>query len=414
MRAIVLGIGDELLTGQVVDTNSAYLAARLGEMGIRTCAHWTVGDDLEAIAAAVRDAAARADVVILSGGLGPTPDDVTRDAIADALGAPLVVDEDCRRRIEAFFARRGRTMTDANRVQAMIPEGAEALENASGTAPGIVASLGETRIFALPGVPQEMRVMFQTQVLPRLPTGSGATAHKIVHTFGRGESEVAGEIADLMRPDAPTAVGTTVKAGVVSIRVWASGADRGQAEAKAERTVSEIRRRLGSLVFGVGEQTLASVVGERLRETGQTLATAESCTGGILGELITTEPGASDYYLGGFVCYANALKARLLGVPGELVEAQGAVSEPVAAAMAEGCRRRTGSDWAISTTGVAGPTGGTPEKPVGIVYVAVCGPDGTRVRRHLFGGDRGIIRLRGGLAGLNGLRLRLTGASQNG
>lgn len=412
MNAIILAVGDELACGQAVDTNSAYLARRLTSRGIRTLEHRTVGDDREAIASALSQAARRADVVLASGGLGATPDDLTRYGLADAMGSELVVNAPCLDEIRAFFRRRGRKMSPANEVQAMIPAGAEPLANRLGSAPGIAASLGKAKVFVLPGVPGEMRDMFGVQVSPRLGRGTGAAVLNVLHTCGQPESDVAARIADLMRRGANPTVGTTVADGVVSVRVTAKADSPEQAEQLAAATRAELRTRLGDLVFAEDDETMASVVGGLLRRRGQTLATAESCTGGLIGKMITDVPGASDYYLGGLVCYTNALKRDLLGIGEEALAAHGAVSEPVARAMADGCRQRLGSDWGIGVTGIAGPAGATAEKPVGLMYVCLAGPGGSSVRRHVFPGTRDIIRRRAALAALNALRMAVATSQQ--
>jgi len=411
MKAIILSVGDELLGGKVVDTNSAYLAAQLGERGVPVVTHQTVGDDLDQIAEALRQAAARVDLVLVTGGLGPTPDDLTRQALGRAMGCELVIDEDCLAEIEGYFSRQGRTMVPANRIQAMIPAGARPIRNSRGTAPGIAATLGRARIFLMPGVPHEMRHMFATEIASRLPAGTRVIAHKVVHTFGAGESDIAAKIADLMDRDRQPAVGTTVAAGIVSIRISAHGADSQSARRQAAETADEIRRRLGQLVIGDGEQTMASVIGELLAGRKATLATAESCTGGLIGTIITEAPGSSGYFLGSIVAYANDVKERLLGIEADVLAAHGAVSGQVAELMAERCRRRLGSDYALSATGIAGPGGGSDDKPVGLVYVALAGPDRTSVHRHVFAPTREMVRLRTALTALNYLRLELTGGS---
>ncbi len=407
MNAVILSIGQELITGQTVDTNSAYLAQRLSGLGISTREHWTIGDDQAAIAAALRRAAAVADVVLVSGGLGPTEDDLTRQALADVLGTELVMDAKCLAELEEWFRRRERQMVPANRVQAMVPRGARAIDNRMGTAPGLAARVGAADIYIMPGVPSEMKVMYEEQIAPHLPRLGGVIHHHILHTFGTGESDIGMQIADLMKRDANPLVGTTVAAGMVSIRIITCADTDAEARDKTLAVAAEIRRRLGELVVGEGDATMASAVGELLRTRKQTLTTAESCTGGMVGTMLTGVSGSSDYYLGGVVSYANALKQSLLGVGEDLLGAHGAVSEPVAAAMADACRKRLGSDWAISITGVAGPGGGTEHKPVGLVYIGLAGPLGTEVHRSLFPGARDMIRLRAALSAMNYLRLRL-------
>ena len=356
MQAVIIAIGDELVGGASVDTNSAYLSARLAERGIVAVRHVTVGDDAGRITDAIVRAAEETGLVIITGGLGPTRDDLTRQAIADAMGVGLVEDARSAERIAAFFARIERQMKPSNLTQALVPAGAEALDNDCGTAPGIAGRLGRTYVFALPGPPNEMTEMFEKYVLPRLPA-AGAIARRILHAFGAGESDIGERIADLMARQANPKVGTTVKGGIISIRIVADGETADRAENLAEKTADEIRRRLGELIFGAGDQTLPSVVGSALRTGGLTLATAESCTGGMIGRMMTETPGASEYFLGGVISYSNAAKITMLNVPPEVIETHGAVSEQVAAAMACGAREKFGSDFALGITGIAGPAG---------------------------------------------------------
>jgi len=404
MNAIIITVGDELTAGEVIDRNSAYLSRQLSLRGIKTASHRTVGDCVGQIASAIAAAAQQAELVLVSGGLGPTADDLSRQGLTEAMGSKLVLNRQCLAQIEAFFRHLGRTMTPANRIQAMIPAGASPLENRLGTAPGIAVSLGKARIFLMPGVPEEMEAMFHNCIAPRLPTGTGAILQKVIHTFGLGESDIASRLGELMRRDAETLIGTTVYAGMVSVRITARAEGPEAAAGKARKTVMELRRRLGELIVGEDQDTMASVVGELLRRRGQTLTTAESCTGGLLGEMITSVPGSSDYYVGGFVAYSNDIKRDALGVAEELLSEHGSVSEPVAGAMAANCRNRLGSDWAAAITGIAGPGGGSGEKPVGLVYIGLAGPSGVEVHRHLFAGSREIIRRRAALTALNYLR----------
>lgn len=408
-HAIILSVGTELTSGQTVDTNSAYLACRLAELGILTEAHYVVDDHQGRIAEALNRAVAAAPVVVISGGLGPTADDLTRQALAQAMGVDLVLDEPSLRHIEAFFRLRGRQMNETNRIQAMVPRTAEALHNAAGTAPGIFARLGRAQVFVVPGVPSEMRHMAQEHILPRLAAvaGQSRTVFRTVHTFGHGESDVAVRIQDLMGRESNPLVGTTVAGGVVSVRVISRSGSRDAAVEQARRTVELIRQRLGDLVFGVDEQTLAGAAGDALRDRDRTLAVAESCTGGLLGKMLTDAAGSSDYFVGGVVCYANRIKQEWLGVPEGLLRTHGAVSEPVAEAMARGARDRFGADHALAVTGIAGPAGGTEDKPVGLVYTAHAGPGGVRVHRAVLPGDRAAVRLRSALTALNMLRLDL-------
>jgi len=410
MQAVIIAVGDELTSGATLDTNSAELAGRLTELGIAVRRHVTVGDDAKPIAEAVRSAAAEADVVLVTGGLGPTVDDRSRQGLAEAMGVELVEDPRQVERIAAFFTALGREMKPSNRTQALIPAGAEAIDNDWGTAPGIAARIGAARVYVLPGPPHEMRAVFAARVEPLL-AGDGRFVRRLIQTFGAGESDVGERIADLMDRRANPTVGTTVRDGVITVRVTARAPDADTAARAAETTVAEIRRRLGDLVFGEDDQTLGGVVGEALRRAAGTVAVAESCTGGLLGKLITDPPGASEWFVGGTIAYANEAKIGQVGVPADAIAAAGAVSEPVAQALAEGARQRFGADWGIGITGIAGPSGGTPEKPVGLVYIAVASRAACDVHRHTFIGTRDRIRNRAAMTALNLLRLALKAAA---
>lgn len=407
--ACIIAIGSELALGQSIDTNSAWLAAELAAAGVRCRRFVVVPDELDSIVAAIRAAAADVPLVILTGGLGPTEDDLTREALAQASGQPLVEDAAAVESIRAFFAARGRAMPDRNRVQARRPAGGRLIANACGTAPGLRVPVGGAVCYALPGVPYEMKAMFTAGVLPELRAvaGGGVLLTRALRCFGAGESEIGQRIADLMRRGANPEVGTAVSDGMIDIRICAAAAAADAAAALLDQAEAELRGRLGALVVGREDATLASAVGDELLAAGETLSTAESCTGGLLGKLLTDVPGSSRYYLGGGVAYANALKESLLAVSASLLAEHGAVSEPVAAAMAGGARERFRSIWAISTTGVAGPAGGTPEKPVGLVYFGLAGPHGVRTHRALLGEQtpRESIRLRAAHLALNLVRL---------
>ena len=409
MNAVIISVGDELISGQTVDTNSAYLARRLAGMGIVTTAHQTVGDDRPSIAAAIKSAAEAADLVVVTGGLGPTADDLTRQAVAEAMGTTLATNAQCLAEIEEFFGRLGRTMVPANRIQAMIPLGAEPLANKVGTAPGIAARVVGKPVFVLPGVPVEMEWMFDNAVVPRLDRRAGIVLYHTVHTFGKGESDIASGILDLMDRGRNPTVGTTVAGGMVTLRIISRAANPQEARLAIQDTVDQLRRRLGAMVVGEGEETMASAVGLLLRQRKQTLAVAESCTGGMIAEMITAAAGASDYFLGGVIAYANGVKTQLLSVPRSMLETHGAVSEPAALALAEGCRKLLACDWAIGITGIAGPGGGSESKPVGLVYIGLAGPAGTKAYRHVIPGNRATIRLRASLTAMNHLRLALLG-----
>ncbi len=410
--ARILSIGTELALGQSVDTNSAWLAQQLCRRGWRPTHHETVADELSDIGGALLRAAAAAGVVLVTGGLGPTADDLTRQALADALGEPLVEHAPTVARLNAYFAARSRPTPPANLVQALHPPSAEMLPNSCGTAPGLFARLRGAAVFVLPGVPSEMREMFEREVLPRLPeSGAGVLASRRLNCVGMPESQLGERIADLMRRGRNPEVGTAAEHGQIGVRINAAAADAAAAQALLDAAESELRARLGVVVFGRDDETLAGVVGAALRAARQTLATAESCTGGMIGAALTDVPGSSEYYLGGVVSYANEAKRELLGVEQNLLDAHGAVSEPVARAMAEGAKRRFASDYAIAVTGIAGPGGGSAEKPVGLVFIGLATPRETRVQMRLLGHDasRAEIRLRATNLALDLLRRELLG-----
>lgn len=417
MNAVIISIGDELLTGRTVDTNSAWLAGQLTALGMTILAHDTVGDDQAEIRHAIDQAARRADWVLVTGGLGPTLDDLTRQGLAEAMGVELELRQAFVEQIAAMFRRFGKTMPEPNKVQAMFPVGSRAIENTCGTAPGIQARLHDAEVLVMPGVPREMKVMFERDALPQLLEQSGGcvTLTETLWTFGQGESTVGERLADLMQRGVNPAVGTTAQDAKIGVRLLATGTSRNEAEVLLAATIDAIRSRLGALIYGQGEQTLSEAVGSLLRDKGQTVATAESCTGGWIAKSLTDVPGSSDYLLSGFVTYSNEAKTSMLDVPREIIERHGAVSAEVAEAMAMGCRSRTGADWAISVTGIAGPTGGTAEKPVGLVFVGLAGPEGCHVREFRLGDhlNRAAVRSRTRWAALNMLRLALLGERQD-
>jgi nicotinamide-nucleotide amidase len=410
-RAWVISTGTELALGQTVDTNTAWLAAQLAALGIRTLRHITVPDDADATRDVLLQAATACDVILLTGGLGPTDDDLTRQALADAAGVQLHLHPPSLDHLRAFFAARGREMPERNTVQALLPQAATALPNTCGTAPGICIALSGTPCYALPGVPFEMRAMFEREVAPalkRLADGA-ALLSRTLHTFGLGESDLGERIRDLMVRGRNPEVGTTAGFGLVGIRINAAAPSHADAEALLDQAESDLRRRLGSIIFGRDGDTLPGVVGALLAATGRTLSTAESCTGGLIGTLITDVAGSSRYNRGGAIAYANQAKVAILDVDPEEVEQCGAVSDVVARALALGAARKFGSDYAASTTGIAGPAGGTPEKPVGLVFIGLHTPTGTTAQKCLFGSDapREAIRLRAARTALDLLRLEL-------
>lgn len=412
--AVIISCGTELVTGQCVDTNSAWLSAQLTPLGVKVVEHVTVGDDVTHLASAIRRALDGTSLVILTGGLGPTLDDVAREAIAAALGKPLEENPEALAQVRAFFDRWQRPMPESNRRQAMIPRGCEVIANPRGTAPGIRYSRDDRHLYAFPGIPTEMQAMFNAAVVPRLHavTGGATTESALLLCFGISEAKLGELLADLMQRGRNPSVGTTASHAILSVRVLSEGGSAEEARRLLQADVAEVRRRLGTTIFGEGDDTLERVVARLLVEHGKTIATAESCTGGLLSKRLTDIPGSSAYFLRGYVTYADAAKVDLLAVPADLVSKHGAVSEHVAGAMALGCRRAAGSDYAISITGIAGPTGGSPpEKPIGLVYIGLAHSTGVETLRVLCGDHltRDEIRDRSCKTALNLLRLRLLG-----
>ena len=412
LTAEVLCVGSELLLGNITNGNARWIAEQLAALGVPHQRQMVVGDNRERLMAEVRQAAGRCRVLITTGGLGPTPDDLTTEAIAAAFETPLVEHPEIWAEIQARLSARGRICSPSNRRQAFLPEGAAVLPNPTGTAPGMIWSpVPGFTVLTFPGVPSEMKAMWQQTAAPWLRQSglaAGVFASRMLRFWGVSESALAEEMADLLEQANPT-VAPYAGAGEVKLRITARAEHQADAEALLLPVEREIRRRTGKSCFGVDEQSLAEVVLQQLRLRGQTVAVAESCTGGGLGAALAAVPGASDVFLGGVIAYANGVKQGLLGVPAELLQAHGAVSDPVAQSMAEGARRVTGADWGLAITGVAGPGGGSDEKPVGLVHLAIAGPDGCSSEGVRFGTSRGrtwIQTLSAGEA-LNRLRLQL-------
>jgi nicotinamide-nucleotide amidase len=410
MRAEIISIGSELTSGQNLDTNSQWLSRRLAEVGIPVAFHTTVADDLDANLDAFRTAARRVELVLASGGLGPTQDDLTREVLANLADVELAFDDASFRHIQEMFSRRGRTMPERNRVQAYYPAGAEVIPNPLGTAPGIWMQLGDCRVAAMPGVPSELFAMFDQNVRPRLLAlglCGGVVVQRKINCFGAGESAVEEKVLDLTRRGHVPEVGITVSDAVISLRILARAATAAQAQAQIGPVERTIRERLGTLVFGEEDQDLEHAVVQLLAEQRRTIATAESVTTGQVAQRLGRVAGVSQWFRGGVIAYANETKTDLLGVPRELIEEHGAVSAPVAEAMAAGARARLGTDLAVSTTGLAGPGGGSDEKPVGLVYVGLASDGGTRSASWNWTGTRTEIQSRTAKLALNTVRLHL-------
>jgi nicotinamide-nucleotide amidase len=401
----ILSTGDELLTGQVVDTNSAWLMDRLWDLGVMVRRKTLVGDDRGDLDAALRETTGRAGLVVMSGGMGPTEDDLTAERVAALLGVPLELHEPSLRTIEERFRRFGREMTPNNAKQAWFPRGAEVIPNRFGTAPGFAVRPGAAELVCFPGVPVEYRGLAEEWLLPRVARRlSDVPAAGLVKLFAVPESHADHAMRPVMDDPANAGVRFGYRAHWPEIHVkWVvPGPEAAAREARIHAAVHAI---FGDAIFGERKEELPDVVVARLVARGERVALAESCTGGLVAELLTRVPGASAVFDLGVVAYGNAMKERLVGVPAEALAAHGAVSEPVARALAEGARRAAGATWGIGITGIAGPAGGTPEKPVGTVHVALAGPRGTDAVHRVYRGDRERVRKTAAYEALNLLRL---------
>ncbi len=457
MKAEILTIGDEVMRGEIVDSNKALIAQRLLGLDIECHHQVSVRDDRDDMRDAFLRGVARSDIMLVSGGLGPTRDDITSEVIAETFGRALRLDEPSLEAIRAFFIRVGREMNDTNRKQAYFPDGAEVLENPVGTAPGFMIEESGCLIFCMPGVPRELALMMDAQVLPRIGARQEATGAvtrvraRLLRTFGIGESSLEAELLGIARKDVHKDIhkdvhndihkdihknihkkmegSTEIDGAEIAfrtsfpdnfLRVFARAGSIAEADARIAHVAKAIHERLGDLIYGVDDESMASVVGRLLGERRRTVAVAESCTGGLIAEQITAVAGCSAWFLGGVVAYANSAKQSLLGVPEAMLIEHGAVSEPVARAMAEGVRERFGADIGVSTTGISGPDGGTDEKPVGLVHVGIAwsdaiqsatsGPDGGCHTDHfVFPLDRARHRILTAQVGLDWVRRLLLG-----
>ena len=414
MRACILAIGSEMLTPFRVDTNSLIVTDRLNAIGYDVRLKAVVADDVDELTLVLEGALAWADLIVVTGGLGPTEDDITREAVARVLGAPMDVDESIVDRIRERFAKRGMTMPDINRRQAMVPRGASVLPNPNGTAPGLWVERGHTAIVLLPGPPREMTPMLESVVRERLApkTAGSGLFRRVLKITGRAESDVDAQVQPVYAKWVAQAVpiSTTILAvlGQIELHLTAHASSQAVADVALESAVQELQEVLGPALYSTDGRSLEAVVGGLLRERHLTIAVAESCTGGLLASRLTDVPGSSDYVDRGVVCYSNRSKTELADVPEALMIEHGAVSEPVAQAMAEGIRARAGTNVGIGVTGIAGPGGGTPEKPVGTVAIAVVVDSDMRVRTFQFIGPRDMVKFQAAQSALNMTRLLVT------
>ncbi len=410
--AEIVTIGTEMLLGDLVDTNTAWISNRLAGLGVGIYRHTTVGDNTDRIVGALRDAASRADLVVTTGGLGPTSDDLTNACLGLLTGRPMVEYQRARAHVDEKFAAFGREPTPSNYKQALFPEGTELIPNPLGTAMGALVEWEGTLFATMPGVPSEMKGMFEETIAPLIRARSdGSIVSKTLHFAGIGESALAEQVQEFLDAADPT-VAPLAGQGRVRLRITTRAATEEEAHQKISPVEKEILNRLGDYFYGEDEETLESSVGSLLRERGATVALAESCTGGLISKRLTDVAGSSEYFGEGFVTYSNESKERLLRVPKEMLEEHGAVSEPVARAMAEGARKLAGSDYGLSVTGVAGPGGGTQDKPVGLVFIGVADARGAfavRLDLTAWASSRNSVRERSANRALDALRLRIEG-----
>lgn len=408
MRVELIAVGDELLAGQTVDTNSAWLGTHLSAMGAQVFWKTSVGDNRRDIVSALRLALKRADLVVVTGGLGPTGDDVTVEAVARALTLPLQKRPAIERKIRSFLSSRGIEVLPGHLKQALLPRGCRVMQNDVGTAPGFIVRKKGRIVAALPGVPMEMRAMTERRLLPFLRSRIKGTAARwrVLKFVGIGETALEQRIGSLAR-SGDLKVAFLPQQGEVHLRLTAAAPTGRQAQRLIEQAQAKVIAAADEFFIGSDDETLESAIGNLLRQRGLTLAIAESCTGGLTGNMITNVPGSSDYFLMGVVAYSNDAKVKMLNVPREIIARHGAVSAEVATAMAHGVRKRASSDVAIAVTGIAGPSGGTKAKPVGLVYVAACGKGWTVVKENRFVGDREAIKRRSAITALALLRSEL-------
>ncbi len=414
MKAELLATGDEIRTGAIVDTNSAYIAEKLELQGVAVSGHTCVGDRLEDISEALTVISRRAAVAVVTGGLGPTTDDRTAEAAAMAAGVGLREDPSALQNVTRFFEQRGLPMNPSNRKQALLPQGADCLENPVGTAPGFALAIGACRFFFLPGVPREMKAMLARHVLPAIVARmSGVPVVRqirVVSTFGLPESAVGEKVGDIENEFEDLQVGLRVVFPEIHVRLYGGGADEKEAGRKLQAAVQAVQKRLGRYALSPQGASMAAVVGDLLMARGSTLAVAESCTGGLIAKQLTDVPGSSGFFIFSGVTYANEAKVRVLGVRESTLIAVGAVHEDTALEMAAGARRVAKADFAIATTGIAGPDGGTADKPVGTVCLGLATPQGARAFRYVYPfGDRDLNRRVFAAAAMDRLRRYLQG-----
>lgn len=410
MRGELIFVGTELLLGQIVNTNAAYLGENLANLGVDVYYNSVVGDNLDRVKEAILLALSRSDLVMITGGLGPTFDDITREGIASAIGRQLVYDPDVMAQIEAHFKRVKHPMLPMHKRQAyVVLEGCQVVPNLIGSAPGLIIDVGGKWIIAMPGVPREMKKMCEDVIFRWIAekVGSGIIKSKVLKVCGMGESTVANELDDIVNSMTNATIAFLCQPGEVCVRITAKAFDSNEATDTINGVVARIKEKLGDNIFAEDTQTMEQVVGSMLSERHRTLAMAESCTGGLVSDRITDISGSSDYFYGGVIAYSNQVKIDLLGVSKDDLNKYGTVSSPVAKQMAQGIRELMNTDYGLGITGIAGPTGATTEKPIGLVFIGLASNDETYSREFRFVGDRLSIKRWASQSALDMLRREL-------
>jgi len=410
MIASIISIGDELLIGQTVNTNASFIASELNNAGIPVKSVYTIADSREDILYALQQASQQASLILITGGLGPTNDDITKNALCEYFHSKLVLHQPSLKNIQELFYKRGAIVTGVNRNQALIPHNCNPIKNSMGTAPGMWFQKDKKHFISMPGVPFEMKAMMTDEIIPALIklSISKPIVHKTLLTTGIGESALA-ELISEWENNLPSTIKLAYlpEPGIVKLRLSCYDAADAKTKRMIDTQVKKIKRLIPDLIFGVENDTLQSVTGKMLLKKNATLSTAESCTGGLIAHLITSVPGSSKYYKGSVIAYDNAIKTKILGINAKLIKKHGAVSEEVVRAMAVGAQKLLKTDYALATSGIAGPDGGTPEKPVGTVWIALATPEKVIAEKLMLGNDRGRNIQRASLAALNLLRKQL-------
>lgn len=403
MRAEIITIGNELLSGNVLNTNTYYLTKRLSEIGIEVLYHTSVKDDAQMLKDVVNIGLNRADLLIFTGGLGPTYDDLSKEVICNSLGLNLTLNEECKKTIEDYFRKLNREMTPNNIKQAYIPEGAKYLPNEVGTAPGIFIEWKDKVIVMLPGPPKEMQLMFDKYVVPFIKQDF-VIIEKTIKTIDIGEAQVESTIQDIIKSNKDVYIATYAKDGIVDIKIVAKGRDKNSIDEILNDAINKIKNRIADYIYSYEDETIEEVVFKILKKNKIKVAFCESCTGGLISSKFTRIPGASEVFDRAYITYSNLSKMEDLGVSEDTLDKYGAVSKETALEMAKGLLNKTSVDVALSVTGIAGPSGGTETKPVGLVYIGICTKDSSKVVESLFGGDRVSIQNRAYLKAFNELR----------